>query len=194
MSDSWDDNADTWDTNSDVIYYSEQAYESLVKSINIDGQNILDFGCGTGLLTEKISPLASRVVALDTSQKMINVLKSKGIPNVTPISALLNKDLISTNPAFTNKFNIVVASSVLNFVPDYQSTLKLLKSLLVTNGILVQWDWLQTDTDPDFGLSENAVKNTLKITGFNDIVITKPFSIAFDKGNMPVIMGVAKNA
>ena len=142
MSDSWDDSADTWDTNSDVIYYSDKAYASLIDSINIEGKRILDFGCGTGLLTERVSPLASSVVAIDTSSKMINVLKSKNLPNVTALPTPLTQEIIIKNSAFNKKFNIVVASSVLSFIPDYQSTLKLLKSLLVTDGTLVQWDWL----------------------------------------------------
>ncbi len=35
MSDSWDDYADEWDTNIDVISYSEKAYKSLVREVNI---------------------------------------------------------------------------------------------------------------------------------------------------------------
>lgn len=193
MNNSWDDNADNWDTNNDVIYYSDKAYESLIEVINIDGKRILDFGCGTGLLTERVSPLASSVVAIDSSPKMINVLKLKNLPNVTALSTPLTQELVNKNSACNKKFNIVVASSVLSFIPDYQSILKLLKSLLVTNGMFIQWDWLQTD-DPEFGLSEYTIKNTLEVTGFSNIELTKPFSIAFETGNMSVIMGVAKNA
>ena len=194
MTDNWDDSADTWDTNDDVIYYSEKAYESLVKIINIDGQRILDFGCGTGLLSERMSPLASSVVAIDTSSKMVNVLKYKKLSNVTPLSTSLTQELISKNSVFAKKFNIVVASSVLSFVPDYESTLRLLKSALVTDGLLVQWDWLAQDSDPEFGLSENTIKNTLTDVGFSDIVLKKPFSISFEKGDSQVVMGIAKNA
>ena len=191
---SWDDSADEWDTNTDVISYSERAYKSLVQDINIKGKNILDFGCGTGLLTEKLSMLANSVVAIDTSPKMIAVLQSKNLSNVSTLSEPLTLDLIKSDPIFINKFNIVVASSVFSFLPNYESTLKLLKSILVTDGLLVQWDWLSSVSDPDFWLSEVTIENALNDTGFKQIVLTTPFSLTFEKGNMPVVMGVAKNA
>jgi len=194
MSDRWDDSADTWDTNSNVIYYSDKAYASLIDSVNIEGKRILDFGCGTGLLTERVSPLASSIVAIDTSPKMINVLQSKKLQNVVALSDSLTLELINNNSAFKQKFNIVVASSVLSFIPNYMSVLKLLRSLLVTDGLLFQWDWLQPDDDPEFGLSETTIENSLETTGFKHVSLSKPFTLTFEKGEMPVVMAVAKNA
>ena len=194
MSDSWDDYAEEWDTNIDAISYSEKAYKSLLKEINIEGKAILDFGCGTGLLTERLSPLANSIVAIDTSPKMIKVLQSKKLPNVISLSEPLTSELIKNNPAFVNKFNIIVSSSVFSFLPNYESILKLLKSLLVADGLLIQWDWLSPDNNPEFGLSEITIKKSLNNTGFKQIVLTKPFSLTTEKGNMPVVMGVAKNA
>ena len=193
MSDSWDEYAEEWDANRDAITYSEKAYESLANKVNIEGQNILDFGCGTGLLTERLSPLASSIVAIDTSPKMIAVLQSKNLPNIETLSEPLTLKLINTNSAFINKFNIVVASSVISFLPNYESILKLLKSLLVYNGLLIQWDWLSPDNNQEFGLSETAIENALNKAGFKDIELTKPFSLSTGKGDMPVVMGVARN-
>ena len=194
MSDSWDDYAEEWDTDADAISYSEKAFESLIKEINIEGKTILDFGCGTGLLTEKLSPLASSIVAIDTSPKMIATLQSKKLPNVTSLSEPLTSELIKNNSAFINKFNIVVASSVFSFLPNYDSILKLLKSLLVTDGLLIHWDWLSPDSNPEFGLSETTIKQSLSNVGFKQVALKKPFSLTTEKGNMPVIMGIAKNA
>ena len=193
MSDSWDDYAEVWDTDADAISYSEKAFESLIKEINIEGKTILDFGCGTGLLTDKLSPLASSIVAIDTSPKMIATLQSKKLQNVTSLSEPLTSELIKNSSAFINKFNIVVASSVFSFLPNYDSILKLLKSLLVTDGLLIQWDWLSPDSNPEFGLSETTIKQSLNNAGFKQVTITKPFTLSTEKGNLPVVMGVAKN-
>ena len=175
MSDSWDDYAEEWDTDTDAISYSEKAFESLIKEINIEGKTILDFGCGTGLLTEKLSPLASSIVAIDTSPKMIATLQSKKLPNVTSLSEPLTSELIKNNSAFINKFNIVVASSVFSFLPNYDSILKLLKSLLVTDGLLIQWDWLSHDSNSEFGLSETTIKQSLNNAGFKQVALTNAF-------------------
>jgi len=194
MSDNWDDYAKEWDTNSDAISYSEKAYKSLIKETNIKGKRILDFGCGTGLLTERLSPLAHNIVAIDTSSKMISALLSKKLPNVSALSKPLTSELIMNNSIFSNKFDVVVASSVFSFIPNYDSILKLLKSLLVTDGLLIQWDWLSPDSNPEFGLSETAIEQSLNKAGFTQVALTKPFSLSTEKGSMPVVMGAVKNS
>jgi len=194
MSDSWDDYAEEWDTNIDAISYSAKAYESLLKEINIQGKTILDFGCGTGLLAERLSPLANCIVAIDTSPKMISVLQSKNLPNVRSLPEPLTPELIKNSSAFINRFDIIVASSVFSFLPNYDSILNLLRTLLVADGLLVQWDWLSSTSNPEFGLSEATIKQSLNNAGFKQIVLKKPFSLTTEKGNMPVVMGIAKNA
>ena len=82
MSDSWDEYAEEWDSNADVITYSQKAYDSLCETVNPEGLDVLDFGCGTGLLTEKLSPIVSKIVAIDSSEKMISILNKKQLTNV----------------------------------------------------------------------------------------------------------------
>ena len=194
MNDSWDDYALEWDANDDVINYSEKAYKSLLQVVKIENKNILDFGCGTGLLTQQMASSAKMIVALDLSPKMISVLDSKNIRNVISISEPLTIDLINVNAAFENKFHIIVASSVFSFLPDYESTLTLLKSLLHNDGLLVQWDWLSAENKPEYGLTEAGINQALNGAGFKQISITKPFAVSGPEGSMPVVMGVAKNA
>jgi 2-polyprenyl-3-methyl-5-hydroxy-6-metoxy-1,4-benzoquinol methylase len=194
LSDSWDEYADEWDSDKDAILYSEHAFNSLSSVVKLNKLNILDFGCGTGLLTEKMSPLANKIIALDSSHKMISVLKDKKISNVEAIDGVLSLSSIKENKSLNIKFDLIVASSVCGFLPEYDSTLLLLKSLLVPNGIFVQWDWLSPENNPDFGLSEESVNKAFKEVGFILISLSQPFSITNAKGIMPVLMGVAKNA
>ncbi|MCH8334286.1 MAG: class I SAM-dependent methyltransferase [Proteobacteria bacterium] len=42
--------------------------------------------------------------------------------------------------ALTEKFDLVVASSVCSFLPDYNSTLRDLSSALKPGGLFVQWE------------------------------------------------------
>jgi len=194
MSDNWDEYAEEWDSNDDAISYANKAFKSLIDQVNLSGLDVLDFGCGTGLLTEKISPHASKVVALDSSSKMISVLINKNLPNVTTVPEQLSEDSINKNASLQNRFDLIVASSVFGFLPDYESTLTLLKSLLVPDGILIQWDWLSPSKDADFGLSEEKIESTYRETGFKLISMTKPFSLTSSKGTMSVLMAAAKNA
>jgi len=194
MSESWDDYAEDWDTNEDAISYSEKAFETLINEIKIEGLNILDFGCGTGLLTEKMSPLANKIVALDSSNKMISILNNKKLINVTTISESLSANTIKENSSLQNKFDLIVASSVFGFLPEYESTLALLKALLAPGGMMVQWDWLSPKEDSEFGFSEERISSAYRKSGFELKSITLPFSHISPNGSTPVLMGVAINA
>lgn len=192
MSKAWDEYADGWDSNKDVIAYSKKAFKSLLDTINLNGLRILDFGCGTGLLTEKISPLAKEIVALDPSAKMISCLADKKLPNVTSVSDELSENLIAQSNLFSEKFDLIVASSVCSFLPEYEKTLTLLQSLLVPGGTFIQWDWLATEDNSDFGLSEEKIINTYEKVELKLQSLEQVFSLESDAGEMHVLMGVAK--
>lgn len=191
MSDSWDDYANEWESNPDVISYAEHAFNSLTNSVTLSGKRVLDFGCGTGLLTEKLSRTANEVVSLDPSQKMIDVLARKGLDRVITVASELTPELVSTHPSFQSPFDVIVASSALAFVPEFETTLSLLHSLLAPQGQLVQWDWLKNDADTGMGFSETELLNAYQAQGFADVTVSVPFSMSSPKGTMSVVMGVA---
>ncbi|AQS38523.1 Methyltransferase domain [Shewanella psychrophila] len=194
MSDSWDDYADGWDSNSDVIEYSKIAFDSLCEFISLEGLNVLDFGCGTGQLTEKIARVASSVVAIDSSPKMIEVLKNKNIHNVNSLSWEISRNSINENPIFKPGFDLIVASSVCAFVPDYEKILSDLKLLLKEGGIFIQWDWKRSHEDDDFGFTNEIITNAYSNVGLSLIRVAEEFSLTSEKGTMQVLMGVASNA
>lgn len=191
MSKGWDEYADGWDHNEDVIAYSEKAFRSLLDAVDLAGLKVLDFGCGTGLLTEKIAPLVKEVLALDTSEKMVSVLTDKKLHNVTTVSEELSESLIKKNRLFSKKFDLIVASSVCSFLPDYEKTLALLKSLLAPGGIFVQWDWLAIEDGS--GFSRETISSAYAEVGLKLLAIDQPFSLESSEGKMQVLMGIAKN-
>ena len=194
MSESWDDYAEGWDSNSDVITYSQKAFDSLCAVVDLKGLKILDFGCGTGLLTEKIANFASSVLAIDSSPKMIDVLSEKNLPNVKVLTCEITEESIESKPILQSGFDLIVASSVCAFVPDYEKTVTDLKSLLKPAGTFIQWDWKRTDSEPDFGFSEEIIRDAYSNAGLTPLKIMTAFSLMSEKGSMDVIMGVGRNA
>ena len=194
MNESWDDYAEGWDGNEDVISYSDKAFRALCEVVNPEGLLILDFGCGTGLLTERMATTADRIVAVDPSEKMISVLQNKQLSNVETLIAVLSEETIKTYELFRSKYDLIVASSVCSFLPDYEGTLGLLKTLLKPNGVFVQWDWLKSDEDNDSGFDEERIESAYQLAGLEKLSITEAFSIESEEGPMNVIMGVARNA
>ena len=191
MTDDWGEHAAAWDVDRSVIAYSEKAFDSLDAVTDLDGLRILDFGCGTGLLTEKLARRAQQVVALDSSVGMITVLKDKQLKQVTALSETLSKSVIEATPSLQKPFDRVVASSVMAFVPDPVATLTLLRSLLLPGGLLVQWDWMVVEGESEFGLTESDMAAAFHDSGFEIQSISAPFSHVGRNGNAPVLMGVA---
>ncbi len=194
MKNEWDEYAANWDIDPVVEEYATLAFSELTKKVNFNGLSVLDFGCGTGALTEKLSGEAKQIVAIDPSSEMIKYLDNKSLNNVTSIDDYLSENLINQHVELSNKFDLIVASSVCSFLPCYETTLMLLKSLLKTNGIFIQWDWLADDEEADTGLSKKRVNKALSANQFTDIVISTPFKIKSAKGNMLVLMAYAKNS
>ena len=193
LSNEWDEYAENWDVDPSVEQYAKNAFSELLDSININGLTVLDFGCGTGALTQLMSPSVESIVAIDPSSEMIKLLDKKALNNVTSICDYLSSELVQNFPELENKFDLIVASSVCGFLPDYEMTLSLLKSLLKKDGLFVQWDWLSEDNSSGMGLSEKRVKQAFLASGFVSIKVNSPFIMNSSKGNMPVLMAIGKN-
>ncbi len=194
MKNEWDEFAKSWDVDTSVQEYANKAFEELSNVITIDGLSVFDFGCGTGILTQILSPRVKDIVALDGSSEMIKLLAKKNLRNVSTISDFLTQDLIDSHPHLSKKFDLIVASSVCGFLPDYELILGLLESLLKSGGVFIQWDWLSSDDSSETGLSENRVLDALKANKFIDIQVKKPFEMSNSKGTMTVLMAVGKSA
>ena len=194
MSNEWDEYAENWDVDPTVEKYAKNAFSELTENININDLTVLDFGCGTGALTQLMSPAVKSIVAIDPSSEMIKHLNKKALKNVSSISDYLSKELVENLPEFENKFDLIVASSVCGFLPDYEATLSLLKSLLKEGGVFVQWDWLSNDDSSGMGLSDQRVKQAFVANDFVNTQINSPFIMSSSKGNMPVLMAIGINA
>jgi 2-polyprenyl-3-methyl-5-hydroxy-6-metoxy-1,4-benzoquinol methylase len=194
LSNEWDEYAENWDVDPTVEEYAKNAFSALLQNININGLTVLDFGCGTGALTQLMSPTAKSIVAIDPSSEMIKHLDKKALNNVSSISDYLSKELVQSLPEFKNKFDVIVASSVCGFLPDYEATLSLLKSLLKDGGVFVQWDWLSNDDSSEMGLSVKRVKQAFVANDFVNTKVKRAFIMSSSEGSMPVLMAIGENA
>ncbi|MDF5307172.1 methyltransferase domain-containing protein, partial [Vibrio parahaemolyticus] len=94
------------------------------------------------------------------------------------------------HPAFRGQFDLVVASSVLAFVDDVESSLDIAHSLLNEGGYFVHFDWVAESEQDGFTLSRS--ENALSNAGFVDVEARKVFDITSDGQIMSVLMGVGR--
>ena len=193
MTNTWNEHADGWDDNPDVKYYADLAFASLVSTTDLRSpswasKRVLDFGSGTGSLAEKVAPYVGELIAVDTSEKMIAVLEKKNIPNVIAV----HDDILAANHERNSDwqpgFDLIYASSVCGFLPDYEGTVLAFAQLLRAGGQFIQWDWQAEDGD-DFGLSQPKIRDALQTANFGSIRVEQAFSIETDEQALPVLIG-----
>ena len=114
------------------------------------GWDILDFGCGTGLVLQRVADNVHAAVGIDSSQGMIDVLRQKNLKNVTACCMELSptytlqqhfslQDLAGTE--VPHSFDLVYSSMTLHHLHDIDATVKLLKTYLKPGGTLVAFDF-----------------------------------------------------
>ena len=97
------------------------------------GLNILDVGCGGGLLSEPIARLGANVVGIDASKKNINIAKAH------LIKSKLNINYLNHSPdtlKITKKFDVVLSMEIVEHVEDLDLYIKQTSSFLKKNGIM----------------------------------------------------------
>lgn len=95
---------------------------------------ILDIGCGTGNITKKLLKLGfSNIICVDISKEMLYELKKA--TTLDPKS-VINSDIDSFLNINQDNFDLVVMSSVLHHLPNYEFTLKNLLKIINKGGVL----------------------------------------------------------
>ena len=114
--------------------------------------DVLDFGCGTGLVLERIASQVRHAVAVDSSPGMIGVCnekrESKSWDNVTACCLQLSnpeslhEHFLKDNIAATvpKQFDLIYSSMTLHHIEHIPDTVKLLQSYLKPKGLLVAFD------------------------------------------------------
>lgn len=109
--------------------------------------DILDFGCGTGLVLQRIADGVRAAVGVDSSEGMIHVLKGKAINKVTACclqlshTSSLQQHYKQQGIDAPEKFDLVYSSMTLHHIQDIPATVKLLKTCLKPGGTLVAFDF-----------------------------------------------------
>ncbi|HHF2936484.1 TPA: class I SAM-dependent DNA methyltransferase [Vibrio diabolicus] len=190
MAQDWDGLAKNWESNPATEQFAQSVFEQLQQLTQLDGIKVLDFGCGTGQLSKRLSPMVKDIVALDASEAMIEELDKKELANVEPVVDALSRGLVAQHPAFRGQFDLVVASSVLAFVEDLDASLKISHSLLNHGGYFVHFDWIAESEQDGFTLAKS--KRALKDAGFTEVESQHVFDITSDGKTMSVLMGLGR--
>jgi trans-aconitate methyltransferase len=201
----WNAMAGDWDDLASK--YRDQFYRIMWEETKLDPKQprtILDFGCGTGLMTEALVAACpeSKIICIDAAEDMILQVQQKiqvrEWNNVEAHTVILSRlesiDEESQRKlaSLKGKVDLIIASSVMAFVPkpDLRKTMERLAEFLATNGIFCQSDWPNSEEDPDGFSTESAVKLDEKGNLKMKSHAMKTIVMGSDEGQ--IFVGVAK--
>ena len=114
--------------------------ESIINNFNLKnkskplyGINILDVGCGGGLLSEPISRMGANVTGIDASDKNIKIAKLHSKKNKLKINYLCSSP---EKLKIKKKFDVILNMEIVEHVEDLDFFLKSCSKLLKKNGLM----------------------------------------------------------
>jgi 2-polyprenyl-3-methyl-5-hydroxy-6-metoxy-1,4-benzoquinol methylase len=147
---------------------------------------VLDLGCGSGVFSIIASTMAERVIAIDGSEKMIDLAREDALRNnVTNIQFMIGR--LEELPALvTQQVDVIICSSVFEYLPDPNAFLAACAAVLKPSGkILIsvpngrswyrflEWVAFKCIGKPRYYRyvktveSENKMLSRLKLAGFH---------------------------
>lgn len=160
--------------------------------------SVLDFGCGTGLISLGLSDTVTSLTGVDLSATMLSVLEEKkkhlNITNYLTLSQDILKEPLK------ERFDVIITSMACHHVEDIEALFSAFKKLLNPQGGLLIADLEEEDGEfhsdnegvHHFGFSKEKITSLYEKEGFIDIEYrrihsiekTKPYGIFLSKGRL----------
>lgn len=168
----FDEKAATWDLNPGRVRLANDIADAIIdEKILAPDIDVLEFGCGTGLLTLRLHPFVHSITGVDSSSGMLGVLEAKiedrGLANIS--LQLLDP---ARNDLPEGSYDLVVCSMTLHHVKEIEPLISRFFEVTAPNGRLCI-----ADLDPDNG----------RFHGENDTV----FHSGFDRKTMRRVLETA---
>jgi 2-polyprenyl-3-methyl-5-hydroxy-6-metoxy-1,4-benzoquinol methylase len=137
--------SDHYQKDADLFDYSElnlpgitrneikRLHESIIKEVSKDFSTVLDVGCGNGWVSKKLIPLGKKVISMDiSSANPVKALREVSHQNHAGLIA----DVYNI-PLKENSIDCIIASEILEHVPDPELFINNLIKLLKNSGKLI---------------------------------------------------------
>ncbi|MBU5635552.1 class I SAM-dependent methyltransferase [Geomonas sp. Red69] len=136
--------AEQWDQEPRRLKLAQDVVAALRKVLPLTrAMEVLDYGCGSGLVTLGLHPFIGRITGADSSRGMLDVLDKKiqaqGLDNVSTMLLDLEKH------GLEGSFDLIVSSMTLHHVQDVPSLIASLSMALKPGGWLALADLATED-------------------------------------------------
>jgi ubiquinone/menaquinone biosynthesis C-methylase UbiE len=173
----FDSAAASWDEHPGRVKVATDVAQAIKREVALrPDMDVMDFGCGTGLVALALQPLVRSVTGVDSSPGMLDVLAAKiarqGLGNVRTLLCDLAR-----GDALSGRYDLVVSAMTLHHVPEIEPLLEQFARVTAAGGQLCI-----ADLDPDdgqfhddntgvfhFGFDRAALRDAFLKAGFADV-------------------------
>jgi 2-polyprenyl-3-methyl-5-hydroxy-6-metoxy-1,4-benzoquinol methylase len=166
-----------WDAKPERVRLANDVADAIIREASpLRDKNVLDFGCGTGLVTLRLQPHVKTITGVDSSQGMLEVLREKirtqGLGNVYAMFVDLERGV-----PVQGMYDVIVSSMTLHHVPDTAALFRQWYTLLMPGGRIcfsdldVENGSFHSDATGVFhhGFDRARLRTLLQNAGFRDI-------------------------
>ena len=175
----FDQEAEQWDERPQRVQLAKDVADAILRQLpQTTTLDVLDFGCGTGLLTLQLQPLVHSITGLDSSPGMLAVLGRK-LANLKLANARTVLCDVAQGHHLPGRYDLVVSSMTLHHVPHIAPLLARFFEVLVPGGRLCIADLdleqgrFHTDNTGvfHFGFDREALSASLMQAGFHRVSV-----------------------
>jgi len=168
----FDGAAATWDENPGRVKMAHDVARAIIGTVQPGpAMDVLDFGCGTGLLTLALQPHVRTITAIDSSQGMLDVLDAKiKAQNLTNVRARLVD--LEKGDELPGPYDLVVSSMTFHHIRDIGMLLERMAGAIRPKGRIAI-----ADLDSDEGKFHDSPEGVFH-NGFDRSMMMKSFEAA----------------
>jgi len=160
-----------WTTDPLVVFLNNSLHKAIFERFdqNFDpaATTVLDFGCGTGLLTKSLEGKVKQVVGVDVSKAMIKVYNQRGYDNAVGVC----EDVVEPFPAQLEgrKFDFIISCYALHHVPDPSKRVQILATYLKPGGHLLFGELEPSKNSPREFFAQGELADWMKAAGLSNV-------------------------
>lgn len=200
MGDLFEEKSRGWDSRDMVLRLSAGVGATVLEHVPLEAHwRVLDFGAGTGLVSAHVAPLVSKIVAVDVSQAMLDVLVAK--PELAGRVEAVCHDLLES--PLRQTFDLVMSAMAMHHVEDTPALLQAFADHLDRGGMVALADLDAEDGSfhpadiegvyhPGFG--REALGHLLEQHGFTQVRFVTAHTVEKEERAYPVFLVTAVKA
>lgn len=192
--------AATWDDNPRRVRLAKAVADAIIRRLPLTrAMDVLDFGCGTGLLTLNLLPHIRSITGADTSSEMLEMLRKKvevhGLHHVDTLLLEPHEPLVPRK-----RYDLITSSMTLHHIQDLEALFHQFQACLGPGGRIALADLDKEDGTfhenvedvHHLGFERNELLALLGHAGFEDLEATTAFEVRRNGRDYPVFLIVGR--